>query len=294
MEKINLKDLKSKRFHFIGIGGISMSALAQMLLSENFYVQGSDIAENDETEILREKGITVFNKHDEKNLKNIDVVVYSSAIHDDNPELSFAKKNRLMIIKRAELLGMVASTYKVVIAVAGSHGKTTTTAMLAEIFMKAGLDPTFHIGGSLNSIHSNYRLGGKQFFITEACEYQDNFLYIKPDIAVSLNIDSDHLDYFGSLEGVIDSFKKFALGIKEGGISIVSEDDENSKALLSGKNVSTFGFDDLSDITAANIKQYNDGFYSFVPVFIGYKFDEIKLNIMGKHNILNALASILR
>ncbi len=270
-----------------------MSALSQMLLANGVYVQGSDLADNDETEKLKEKGIRVFKTHSAENLKNIDVVVYSSAIHDDNEELIFARENNLQVFKRAELLGLVASLYDTVIAIAGSHGKTTTTGMLAEVFMQAGLDPTFHIGGSLNMLHSNYRLGGKKYFITEACEYKDNFLYILPDVAVVLNIDGDHLDYFGSLEGVKSSFAKFSDGIKDGGISIVCNDDENSDELKKRDDASTFGFGIGSEMRAENIKQYKPGFYSFVPTFMGCALGEIKLNIVGKHNILNALASIL-
>ncbi len=270
-----------------------MSALAQMLDSWGIYVQGSDLADNDETEILKEKGITVFKGHNKVNLKNADVVVYSSAIHDDNDELVFAKEHNLLIFRRAELLGYVASLYRNVIAIAGSHGKTTATAMIAEIFLKAGLDPTFHIGGTLCSTNSNYRLGSDKVFITEACEYKDNFLYIKPDVAIVLNVDGDHLDYFGSIEGVKSSFKKFVDGKRCGGISIICADDKNSKNLINEDDTTTFGLCDQAEIGATNIHQYKNGFYAFNPTFMGYCFDEIKLNIVGKHNILNALAAML-
>ncbi len=260
MESLDLKKLKSKNFHFIGIGGISMSALAQMLQKEGYHVQGSDIANNAETEILKKKGIKVFKNHLAENLRGVDVVVYTSAIHADNPELSFAKENGLLLIKRAELLGAIADGYKTVIAVAGSHGKTTTTAMLSEIFIRANTNPTIHVGGPLKLINSNYKVGRKKYFITEACEYMDNFLYIKPDIAVSLNIDSDHLDYFGSLENVKKSFKRFTENIKEGGVSVCCHDDKNSTGLLKQKNISTFGLTRASDIYAKNIKEYKTGY----------------------------------
>ncbi len=293
MEKITLKKLKNKRFHFIGIGGISMSALAQFLFSNGIYVQGSDLAENDETIKLKKLGLMVYDEHNENNLQNIDVVVYTSAIHDDNPELKFARANNLTILKRAELLGMVASMYKTVISVAGSHGKTTTTAMISEIFLKAGLNPTLFVGGSLNSINSNYKIGSKEYFITEACEYKDNFLYIAPDIAVVLNIDSDHLDYFGSLDGVKTSFKKYIDGLKRGGIKIISADDKNSKVLITKKHTATFGVSENADMRAININCYKDGYYEFEPVFMGCVLGKIKLNIIGKHNVVNALAAIL-
>lgn len=293
MESLDLKKLKSKNFHFIGIGGISMSALAQMLQKEGYHVQGSDIANNAETEILKKKGIKVFKNHLAENLRGVDVVVYTSAIHADNPELSFAKENGLLLIKRAELLGAIADGYKTVIAVAGSHGKTTTTAMLSEIFIRANTNPTIHVGGPLKLINSNYKVGRKKYFITEACEYMDNFLYIKPDIAVSLNIDSDHLDYFGSLENVKKSFKRFTENIKEGGVSVCCHDDKNSTGLLKQKNISTFGLTRASDIYAKNIKEYKTGYFSFDAYLCGHRLGNIELNIMGKHNVYNALASII-
>lgn len=270
-----------------------MSALAQILSSEGAYVQGSDVAENDETEKLKEKGVTVFHGHQKQHIKNVDIVVYSSAIHDDNEELVEAKNCGIKILKRAELLGMVASLYDIVIAVAGSHGKTTTSAMIAEIFLKAGLNPTFHIGGTLNKMQSNYHLGSKKIFITEACEYKDNFLYISPDIAVVLNIDSDHLDYFGSLDGVKKSFYRFVNGTQEGGILIMSADDKNSKELSDFENNSTFGFSRHSEMRAVNVKEYKPGYFSFDAEFMGCNLGNIKLNIIGKHNISNALVAIL-
>lgn len=293
MDNIKLRDLKDKKFHFIGIGGISMSALALILKRNKIYVQGSDISKNAETEKLEKKGVKIFYEHSSKNIKDVDVVVYTSAISENNAELKCAISKKKIILKRAELLGMIAELYKCVIAVAGSHGKTTATAMICEIFMHAGLKPTFHIGGNLNSIKSNYKLGNKKFFITEACEYKDNFLFIKPNIAVTLNIDADHLDYFKDIDGVKNSFKKFQAGVKAGGISVVCNDDENSKCLLNGKNTATFGLFKGADIYAVNIKEYKPCHYSFDVVFSKFKLGNIKLNIIGKHNILNALASVL-
>jgi UDP-N-acetylmuramate--alanine ligase len=292
MENLKLKDLKNKTVHFVGIGGISMSALALMLKKEGATIQGSDLAHNSETQKLEKCGVKIFYRHSKLNLKGVDFVVYSSAIHDDNEELDFARKHKIPIIKRAELLGLIASGYKTVIAVAGSHGKTTTTAMLAEIFLRAGMKPTFHVGGTLSMINSNYKLGNKKIFITEACEYMDNFLYIKPDIAVILNVDSDHLDYFKTIDGVKKSFKKFVDGVRTGGIKVISNDDENSACLKSGDNVATFGTRG-ADIYASNIKEYEPCKYSFDVIFSGYKLGNVKLNMIGKHNILNALASII-
>lgn len=293
MKNVKLKDLKDKKFHFIGIGGISMSALAQLLKRNKIYVQGSDLCENAETKKLEKKGIKVFQGHDKNNLKNVDVVVYSSAIHDDNQELKFALKKKLVILKRAELLGMIADDYKCVIAIAGSHGKTTATAMLSEILIRAGLKPTVHIGGVLNSIHSNLKVGNKRYFVTEACEYKDNYLFIKPDVSVVLNVDADHLDYFKDLDGVKASYKRFVSGTKSGGINVVFQDDENSGELLKVNNVATFGLLKSADVYAVNIKEYKPCYYSFDVVFSRFKLGNIKLNILGKHNVLNALACVL-
>lgn len=293
MNNLKFDDLKNKKFHFIGIGGISMSGLAFMLMHNQIYVQGSDLARNQETEKLEKAGVKVFYEHKKENVKNVDIVVYTSAIKDDNEELIEAKQKGKIILKRAELLGLIAGLYKYVIAISGSHGKTTTTAMIAEILMQANKNPTIHIGGNLNSISSSYKLGGNEFFVTEACEYKDNYLYILPDIAVVLNIDADHLDYFKSLEGVKESFYKFVCNAKRGGISIVSKDDVNSKDIEMNLNSATFGFDKGADICASRVREYKPGYYSFDVRFSKYKLGNIKLNILGKHNILNALASVL-
>ena len=293
MNNLKFEDFKNKKFHFIGIGGISMSWLAFMLVSNKIYVQGSDLARNQETEKLEKSGVKIFYEHRKENIKNVDIVVYSSAIKEDNEELKQAFLDEKIVLKRAELLGFIAKLYKCVIAVSGSHGKTTTTAMIAEILMQANKNPTIHIGGNLKSISSSYKLGGNEFFVTEACEYKDNYLYILPDIALVLNVDADHLYYFKNLAGVKKSFYKFAGSIKKGGISIVSKDDENSKEIADGLDSATFGFDKKADIYAVNIKEYKPCYYSFDIKFSKFKLGNIKLNILGRHNILNALASVL-
>lgn len=293
MKNLKLKDLKNKKFHFIGIGGISMSGLAFFLIHNKIYVQGSDIARNEETIKLENKGIKIFYEHKKANVKNADIVVYTSAIKEDNEELIEARLSNKIIMKRAELLGLIASFYKYVIAVAGSHGKTTTTAMIAEVFMQAKKKPTFHIGGVLNSIDSSYKVGNKEIFITEACEYKDNYLQICPDICVVLNIDADHLDYFKTIDGVKSSFEKFASGTKQGGLVIASKSDENSKILFNRENIASFGINKKADIYASNIKEYKPCHYSFDVRFLKFKLGNVKLNILGKHNIYNALASIL-
>ena len=269
-----------------------MSALACFLMSFGVKVQGSDEAENDEVKILKQKGVKIFSGHKASNLRGAQVVVYSSAIKDDNVELLTAKKRRLLLVKRAELLGLVASGYKSVISVAGSHGKTTTTAMIAEMFERCKKKPTYHIGGVLGYSNSNYKIGNKNFFITESCEYKDNYKHIFPDISVILNVDADHLDYFGDIAGVKKSFLEFSKNTKPGGVNIVCKDDENSSEIISEENTLTFGLTKNSDIYAKNIKEYKPCYYSYDVMFSGYKLGNIKLNIIGKHNIYNALATI--
>lgn len=284
---------KGKKFHFIGIGGISMSALACILKHNNFFVQGSNEVINDEVKKLAKKKIRIFLGHSKNNVLGADVVVYSSAIHEDNPELKFARQKQLLVLKRAELLGLIVEEYKTVIAIAGSHGKTTATAMISEIFTEAGLKPTFHIGGVSKLINSNYKIGNKKYFITENCEYKDNFLFVKPDISVILNIDCDHLDYFGNLDGVKSSFLKYAKNTRQGGLNIVFGEDLNSFEIKKMTGCASFGLKESDDVYAKNIKEYKTGYFSFDAYFGGFLLGNVKLNIVGEHNILNALASIL-
>ena len=288
-----LKLLKGKKIHFIGIGGISMSALALMLKRNGFYVQGSDDSVNSEVKKLAKRKVRVFLGHSKNNVLGADVVVYSSSIQSDNPELVYAKNNKLIILKRAELLGLLAETYKTVIAVSGSHGKTTTTAMISEMFENAGLKPTVHIGGKLKSIKSNFKLGNKKYFITENCEYKDNFLFIKPDISVILNIDSDHLDYFKTLENIKFSFLKYAKNTKDGGINILCSNDKNSREIACLENIASFGTCENSDVYAKNIQEYRNGYFKFDVLIEKCKLGNVKLNIIGKHNVFNALACVL-
>lgn len=269
-----------------------MSALAQILHQNGARVMGSDLADNDEVKKLRALGIKVYSSHRAEQIKKAQVVVYSSAIHEDNPELIAAKEQGKTIVRRAELLGEVASLYHSTIAISGSHGKTTATAMISEIFLKAKLDPTIHIGGKLNCIGSNYVLGKSDIFITEACEYMDNFLFIMPDIALVLNVDCDHLDYFGNIDRVKDSFKKFGSNIRRGGLVMACYDDAACSEIFPDGQAATFGLNEKADMVAKNVHEYAPGYFAFTPSLMGFELGEIKLNILGKHNIYNALAAI--
>lgn len=290
---LNFDEFRGRCVHFVGIGGISMSALAQILFKSGVKVQGSDISNNEEVKTLRALGIQVFLEHSAKNLEGVDIVVYSSAIHENNIEFVTAKKLGLTLLKRAELLGSVTERFGRVVAVSGSHGKTTASAMISEILLRAGLDLSLHIGGRMLAIDSNYRLGGDELFVTEACEYEDNFLHIHPDVAVILNIDSDHLDYFGKLSGVKKSFDKFCAGIRRGGVLFVCADDPNCKHLLGRENVTGFGFGRRAELRAVNEHVYDAGKFEFDLLFMGAKLGRVRLNVIGRHNIYNALAAIL-
>ena len=283
---------KNKHIHFIGIGGISLSALATFSICFGAQVSGSDITPNEETEKLKAMGATIFCGHKKENVYGAEIVVYSSAVKEDNEELLEAKNNGLKIYKRAEFLNEIAKEHRVVIAVSGSHGKTTTTAMIAKIFIDSSLNPSVHLGGNYNFIGGNARVGGKDFFITEACEYKDNFLYLSPDVSVILNIAPDHLDYFKTLDNLICSFLKFAKKTQKRGLIVANADEKCIKLPFFRKKLK-FSMENKGYLNAANIRCEKSGTFSFNPLFDGAIKPRIKLGVFGEHNIYNALAAIL-
>ena len=197
--------------HFIGIGGISMSGLAEILLEKGFTVSGSDAKASPLTELLRKKGAAIFIGQKKENLNSdIDLVVYTSAIHSDNPEYIAIQERNLPSLTRAQLLGQIMKTYELPVAVSGTHGKTTTTSMISEILLRAETDPTLSIGGILKSIGGNIRIGHSPFFVTEACEYTNSFLSFFPKVGIILNVEEDHLDFFKDIDDIRNSFHKFA------------------------------------------------------------------------------------
>lgn len=276
--------------HFLGIGGISQSAIALILKSLGHRITGSDAKESHITQNLIKNGIDVEIDGTSRHIYNADMLVVSAAIKEDDRELILAKGLKKSIISRAEALGMLAEEYAHVISVAGSHGKTTTTGMIAKIFMQAKLDPTIHIGGELDFIGGNVRVGGKGFFITEACEYYDSFLQIKSDVSVILNIQKDHLDYFKTFSNINKSFKKFAKNTKQNGIVVYSSDDKN--AIKKYRKSISFSMNNNGVLEARNIQEYDKGKFMFNVYFMGLKLTKIKLSVYGKHNINNALAAI--
>lgn len=281
-----------KRIHLIGIGGCSMSGLASILKNRGYYVQGSDRAESPFTERLKELGVPVFIGHDAKNIGDCDLIIFSAAIKSDNVERAEAKRRRIPELERSEALGQLTEGYESVVGIAGCHGKTTITSMLALICEQGGPDATVHIGGFVDFLNGGVRLGAHDMFITEACEYVESFLTLRPTIAIINNIDNDHLDYYGDMEHIVAAFKKFAALLPENGLLIGNTDDFRVRALMAehtGRKLS-YGMKD-ADYTPANINYDDNGCPGFDIMFRGEKLMHIQLRIPGEHSVMNAIAA---
>lgn len=281
--------------YFIGIGGISMSGLAEILASRGHQVSGTDVKETAVTKHLQSLGIHINFGHRAENITDdITLVVYTAAIHDDNPELRAAHEKGIRIMDRAHLLGQIMDEYHDSVAVSGTHGKTTTTSMVSEILLAAEKDPTITVGGILPTIGSNLRIGNSPYFVAEACEYFDSFLQFNPFIAIILNVESDHLDYFKTLENIRRSFHAFAQRVPDKGLLVISEKIDNVKELTDGLtcHVETFGLSEKANWRAENIVHEADGRNSFDVYHNSAFFTTIHLHIPGEHNITNALAAI--
>ena len=284
-----------KNIYMIGIGGISMSGLAHILISWNYSVSGSNNEINNMTEELEKSGVKVFIGHDYNNIdKSIDLVVYTAAIKEDNPELVHAKELNIPIMERGMFLGELTKLFKDTIGVSGTHGKTTTTSMVSECFLASKLDPTIQVGSTLKSINGNYRVGKSDYFIIEACEYKDSFLDFKQKSAIVLNIDNDHLDYFKNLDNIKKSFKEYVSHLPNDGLLVLNGDDKNclELALYTKAKVLTYGLNNKNNYNAKNISFDENGFGEY-DLYEKDKFiSHIKLSVVGKHNILNSLACI--
>ncbi len=285
---------RTKPVHFAGIGGISMSALAHILKNDGYMVSGSDFKESETTCHLCEMGIPVKIGHFTENVHGAGLVVYTAAIKSDNPELLEAKRLGIPTIERATLLGAMMKNYKYPVAVSGTHGKTTTTSMLAHVLCEGDLDPTILVGGVLPLIGGNLRDGGKDYFVTEACEYCASFLKFFPLYSIILNIEEDHLDYFKDINDIIDCFRKFTEKLPENGVVIANYDDENVKKTLLGtdKKVISFGTEEGLDYLAKDIVFDENGFAEFKVVKHGKDYINIKLSVPGMHNVKNALSVV--
>lgn len=281
--------------HFIGIGGISMSGLASILLDRHFQISGSDAKESPLTKWMKEKGIKVFYGQSASNIEDgTDVVVYTAAIHPDNPEFSAAVQKGIPMLTRAELLGQIMSNYETPIAVSGTHGKTTTTSMISQIFLAADLDPTISVGGILQSINGNIRVGNSQVFLTEACEYTNSFLHFYPKISIILNIDADHLDFFKDLDDIRHSFRLFSELLPKDGTLIINGEIPNVQEITDGLpcSVITYGKEGESDYYASNITFDEFAHASFDCIYRGECIGHFKLSVPGIHNVSNALSAI--
>lgn len=283
----------AKRIHFIGIGGSGMCPLAEILHAKGYSLQGSDNNESSIVDRIRAMGIPVMMGQKEENIKGADMIVYSAAIQHGNPELEAALSSGIPTFQRAELLGEVSRHFSNCIGICGTHGKTTTTSMTVQTMLSAGLDPSAVIGGKLPLTNSYGRVGNTETIVMESCEYQDTFLHMSPDVAVILNIDEDHMEYFKTLDNLILSFTKFANSAAKA--VIYNGDDANTlKAVegITGKEMISFGFRDTNDYYAENIEEINGAYTRFDAVHKGEKLGTVSLSVPGNHNILNALAAI--
>ncbi|MCI9446939.1 MAG: UDP-N-acetylmuramate--L-alanine ligase [Lachnospiraceae bacterium] len=285
---------KPIHLHFIGIGGISMSGLAEILLKENFHISGSDSKESELTEKLTGLGAVIYYGQRASNIKEgIDAVVYTAAIHADNPELQAARQRQIPMLTRAELLGQIMENYKQSIAVSGTHGKTTTTSMITHILLESCCDPTVSVGGILKSIGGNIRVGGSDVFLTEACEYTNSFLNFHPRYALILNIEEDHMDFFKDLADIRCSFRKFAGNVPPHGTVIINDEIENHEEITKGLGcrIVTYSLNTSDSYYADNITFNTSGCGNFTLMQEGTALGQISMNVPGKHNVSNAVAA---
>ena len=280
-----------KRIHFIGIGGSGMCPLAEILRSEGFELSGSDMNESDTLDRIKSYGIPVYMGHKAENISGAELVVYSAAIKDTNPERQAAVEQGIPCIVRSVMLGVVTRRYKRSIAVSGTHGKTTTTAMLSQILIGSGFDPSAIIGGKLPFIGGNSYVGNSDIIVCEACEYVDTFLELNPFISIILNIDADHLDYFKNLDNIKKAFNIFSK--QTTGLLVINGDDKNTFDSVKDVGIPkiSFGFGENCDYRAVNISADKGVHEQFDLLYKGEKITNIKLIVPGKHNIYNALAA---
>ena len=294
MFEINIDDSKYKNIFFIGIGGISMSALAELMLYKGYKVYGSDRMPSINTEKLEKNGATIYYEHKKEHIENMDLVIFTDAISFDNEEYMAAVKEKIDLVDRATFLGAIMKNYKNSIAVSGTHGKTTTTSMITEIIIDLDLNPTIMLGGQLKDIDGNIKIGDENLFLTEACEYKANILKYFPTTEIILNIDEDHLDYFDNIDHIIRTFKGYVDNLHADDYVILNVDDENVDTLFPIDNckVFTFGIKNDADLRAKNIDFSEEGFPTYDLYLKGKKLCHVELSVLGRHNVLNSLAAI--
>ena len=285
--------LDKKKLHFIGIGGISMSGLAEIIFNKGYKVTGSDMKHSLTTNHLEEIGIKVYYEHNAKNIEeDVDLIVYTAAIHEDNPEIKEAKARGIQLMTRSVFLGLLMHHFEYPICVSGTHGKTTTTSMLSHALLAANLDPTISVGGILKAINGNIRIGHSKYFLTEACEYCDSFLDFFPRVGIILNIEEDHLDYFKDIHQIRESFQKFSMKIPQDGFLAVNGETPDLQTFLAPITckVETFGLEDTNNWVAKNIAYNDKACANFDVYYNGQFIKHISLHVPGKHNILNSLS----
>lgn len=284
------------KIHFIGIGGISMSALANICINKGYEVSGSDCNESYLLDNLKSQGAKIFIGHKKENITDdIDMVVYTAAISKENEEFLATKEKNILTVNRASFLGHIMREYENPIAVSGTHGKTSTTSMLSTIFEYANLDPTILVGGNLSVIGGNVKIGKSSHFITEACEYVDSFLNFNPKISIVLNIEEDHLDYFSGIDEIKASFNKFGKLLPKDGYFIINGDDSNTKDILHDvkSNIIRYGTNQDNDAVICDVNFDENGFGKFRITLSGKDLGIFELSILGMHNVLNATSAII-
>lgn len=295
MTRLNISDIANgATIHFIGIGGISMSGLAQVALRRGFKITGSDRSESEITKKLTGLGACVYIGHEGKNVNGASLVVHTAAVHDDNPEMIEARAQGIRLVDRAEFLGAIMKEFTHAVGVSGTHGKTTTTGMLAHALIHAETDPTISIGGELDLINGNICCGEGDCFVTEACEYTNSFLKFYPTIALITNIEEDHLDFFSGIDEICESFRRFALLTEGKGKVVAMWDDVNVRKALEGcdgLDIIRYGMSSDCDYYPANMT-VSAGYPAYDVMHKGEKICHISLNVPGNHNVLNSLATI--
>jgi len=292
----NIDNIKKfKKVHMIGIGGVSMSGIAAILKNWGFLISGSDCTESENTLKLKELGIPVTIGNNIEDVNNSDIIVYSAAIKEDNPEMIEAKRLNIPTMERADFLGELTRCYKDTICISGTHGKTTTTSMVSLCFLEALKDPSIQVGAYLKQIDGNYKVGNSEHFVIEACEYVESFLKFNPKAEIILNIDNDHLDYFKNFENIKNAFIKYVKLLPNDGLLILNGDDSNCLDLSKYTNCKsiTYGINNKNvDFYAENITFNNDGFAEFDVFNNNKNLGTIELSVPGIHNVSNALAAI--
>ena len=283
---------KGGRIHFVGIGGSGMFPIVQILHSLGHEISGSDVNEGSIIDMERQMGIPVYMQHDPKNVDGASMLVVTAALFADNPEVLRANELNIPVIPRADMFGYITTLYCNSLCVSGTHGKTTTTCMLTSIMIKAGKDPSALIGGKLPLIKGYGRVGSSDVFVCEACEFKDTFLHLSPSYSIILNIDDDHLDYFGTIENAMRSFLQFANNASTAVIANI--DDANTVKALSScdKRIIYYGADDKADYRIVNVEKYERAFHQFELVHNDEVIGPFKLKVPGKHNVWNAAAAI--